>query len=646
MKKIILTVGLLLAGVTLYAQSPQKMTYQSVIRNTSDALISSSSVGIQISILQGSVSGTAVYIERHTPTTNINGLATLEIGAGTVVAGSFGTIDWSNGPYFIKTETDPNGGTTYSISGTSQLLSVPYALYAETSGDGFSGDYNDLTNAPTTVSSFTNDAGYVTTSNDADADPTNEIQIISINGSDLSISNGNTVTLPAGSAPQTLSSSGSNITLSDGGGTVSINDSDADPTNELQTLTLSGSDLSISGGNTITLPSSAGGNTLDQAYDQGGAGLGRTITADAGAVEINTATPSGIGLDVNHSNTGVAIRARSTNISNSFATAQFETNSSQGTSLAPVAAGVGVYTGSSAYGAGLAGQNLLTTAGIDAHGVYGLASNNASGGIYGRNAIGFGTVGTGLYGVLGEAENINGGGVVGQIQGGTQAGYLGAYRNSLEYAVYADNDILFEGFLDGASGGTYRISGDATTGNFSIIGMMSKGGGTFKIDHPLDPENKYLYHSFVESPEMLNIYNGVTQFDANGFAKVELPEYFEALNKDFTYQLTAIGGAMPDLYVAEEVDQNNFTIGGGVPGKKVSWQVTGVRKDNFANDNRVVTEVEKESYNKGRYMHPSAFGLPDSQGIYMRDPNGTTEMQEGHINRLGKGSTETINLNK
>jgi hypothetical protein len=116
------------------AQSPQKMSYQAVIRNASNNLIANSTVGMQISILQGSSSGTIVYSETQTPTTNINGLATLEIGTGSVVSGTFATINWANGPYFIKTETDPSGGTSYSIVGTSEFLSVPYALYSLNSG--------------------------------------------------------------------------------------------------------------------------------------------------------------------------------------------------------------------------------------------------------------------------------------------------------------------------------------------------------------------------------------------------------------------------------------------------------------------------------------------------------------------------------
>jgi hypothetical protein len=116
------------------AQAPNKMSYQAVIRNSSNALVTNQVVGMRISILQTTASGTAVYVETQTPTTNANGLASIEIGGGTVVSGTFATIDWANGPYFIKTETDPTGGSNYTITGTSQLLSVPYALYAKSAG--------------------------------------------------------------------------------------------------------------------------------------------------------------------------------------------------------------------------------------------------------------------------------------------------------------------------------------------------------------------------------------------------------------------------------------------------------------------------------------------------------------------------------
>ena len=138
MKKITLLCGILFC-LNMYSQAPQKMSYQSVIRDASNTLVSNTSVGIRISILQGSVSGVSQYTEIQTVNTNINGLATLSIGNGSAVVGTMSSINWSNGPFFIKTETDPTGGTNYSITGTSELMSVPYALYAANSPQGIQG---------------------------------------------------------------------------------------------------------------------------------------------------------------------------------------------------------------------------------------------------------------------------------------------------------------------------------------------------------------------------------------------------------------------------------------------------------------------------------------------------------------------------
>jgi hypothetical protein len=132
MKKLYTFLAAILLTATTFAQTPEKMSYQAVVRDSGDALVTNQAVGMQISILQTTATGTAVYVETQTPTTNVNGLVTLEIGTGSVVSGDFTTIDWSADSYFIKTETDPTGGTSYTITGTSQLLSVPYALHAKT----------------------------------------------------------------------------------------------------------------------------------------------------------------------------------------------------------------------------------------------------------------------------------------------------------------------------------------------------------------------------------------------------------------------------------------------------------------------------------------------------------------------------------
>ena len=157
--------------------------------------------------------------------------------------------------------------------------------------------------------------------------------------------------------------------------------------------------------------------------------------------------------------------------------------------------------------------------------------------------------------------------------------------------------------LDLYTSGFRRIS-ISSTGAVQVFGTLSKGGGSFKIDHPLDPENKYLSHSFVESPDMKNIYDGVARLDANGEATIELPDYFEALNREFRYQLTAMGKPSPGLYVAEEIRNHQFKVSGGAPGAKVSWQVTGARHDAFASAHRIVVEEAKPLTERGTLLYP------------------------------------------
>jgi len=139
------------------------------------------------------------------------------------------------------------------------------------------------------------------------------------------------------------------------------------------------------------------------------------------------------------------------------------------------------------------------------------------------------------------------------------------------------------------------------------------GNKAFKIDHPLDPENKYLVHNAVESSEMKNVYDGVARLDEDGAAWVELPEWFEALNGDFRYQLTAVGAAAPNLHVAEEISENRFKIAGGEEGMKVCWQVTGSRKDLWAAANPFEVEQEKPEEERGRYLDPSLYDAPEEQ---------------------------------
>ena len=182
-----------------------------------------------------------------------------------------------------------------------------------------------------------------------------------------------------------------------------------------------------------------------------------------------------------------------------------------------------------------------------------------------------------------------------------------------------------KGYVDGGSGTNYGVFGSAAGigstnwagyfgGNVHVSGTLSKNAGSFKIDHPLDPENKWLLHSFVESPDMMNIYNGNIITDADGYSTVELPEYFDALNMDFRYQLTVIG-EFAQAIIAKEIEGNRFEIRTDKPNVKVSWQVTGVRKDAYANAYRIQVEVDKKSDEQGKYSNPEAFGLDETMSI-------------------------------
>jgi hypothetical protein len=189
-------------------------------------------------------------------------------------------------------------------------------------------------------------------------------------------------------------------------------------------------------------------------------------------------------------------------------------------------------------------------------------------------------------------------------------------------------------------GGGERMRIENTTGrvvidqNLHVTGTLSKGAGAFKIDHPLDPANKYLWHSFVESPDMMNIYNGNITTDANGTATVQLPDYFEALNMEYRYQLTVIGSFAQAIIKAEVVN-NKFEIATNQPNIKVSWQVTGIRHDAYAEKNRIPNSIDKEVENKGKYLNPEVFNLPKSKAIGY-----TPEPAESSLNEVKPDATK------
>lgn len=268
----------------------------------------------------------------------------------------------------------------------------------------------------------------------------------------------------------------------------------------------------------------------------------------------------------------------------------------------------GVYGLSTAAGAGVAGECSATSGGYgvygigpaDAYGVYGtgglgvFGTSSASGGtgVGGQSTSYIGVQGhcdgtaVGTYGVYGFGRD----GVFGQASSGSGAGIVG-YIGQGWYAGY------FDGYV--------HVAGD-----FTVSGTKS-----FLIDHPLDPENKYLQHSCVESPDIKNIYDGVATADDAGEAVIRMPSYFEALNEDFRYQLTPIGNSAPQLYLKREIESGTFIIGGAAPGQRVSWQITGIRKDAAAKANPLVVERDKPAEHKGLFLNPEAFGLPKEKGV-------------------------------
>ncbi len=182
-----------------------------------------------------------------------------------------------------------------------------------------------------------------------------------------------------------------------------------------------------------------------------------------------------------------------------------------------------------------------------------------------------------------------------------------SFTNYGIYAIASSGATNFAGFFDG---------------NVTVNGTLSKSGGTFQIDHPQDPENKYLIHSFVESPDMMNIYNGNITTDAQGYATVQLPDYFQSLNMEFRYQLTVMGADFAQAIVAEKITDNHFKIRTDKPNTEVSWQVTGVRNDPWAQANRFVPERAKEANAKGKYLHPELYGQPANRGIHYVNKDG------------------------
>jgi hypothetical protein len=285
---------------------------------------------------------------------------------------------------------------------------------------------------------------------------------------------------------------------------------------------------------------------------------------------------------------------------------------------------------SSAWSCGLYGHTSASSG--DVWGVYGSTSSSSGKGVMGYAASTSGT----NYGVYGLTDSDQGGyGVYGKLEDVGTYGFLaggieGVYGQSMSSSGTGVAGVCNTG---GAAWGVYGYSSSGCAGYFSgnvyVSGRFDCPDKHFKIDHPLDPENMYLEHSCVESSERKDVYDGTVLLDRNGEASVQLPDWFEALNCDFRYQLTPVGAPAPDLYIAQEIQDGCFCIAGGLPGMKVSWQVTGVRQDPYALAHPMEVEVEKPEIERGYYLHPELYGQPETRSVeWAVKPDATRQMMQ------------------
>jgi len=770
MRKINLLLGMLLFSAIAFAQAPNKMSYQAVVRDAADQLLANKAIGVQVTIEQGTAGGAAVYVETFTPTTNANGLVTLEIGTGNIVSGDITTIDWENGPYFIKTETDPTGGTSYSLAGTTELMSVPYALHARKAAIADSVVGGTTESDPVFTASPAGGISGSDISNwNLDTSITNEIQILSISNDTIYLSDGGFAVLPVAvnndndstNEIQQLISSNDTLYLNNGGGFVTFtnlinwlqnsndlyfetgnvaigHDSPEHPLHIYDSVAHTGSDYkngllmqsriinTTSGSDYAGIYSDVKGtdayNTavdgtssgISSGTNYGVGGYARNATTNVGVeafangnnqvnygidafswngsknygvkgfVRANSDTAdhhvgvlasvdakNGLGTALWAKSTGTrsgnAIYAESLNDSsnigiNAFAKSSSSNNTDQygikGTAEGSGSTGTGVHYG--VYG-------TANGSGLNNIGTYGLAqstssaANSANRGVFGNGNSTSSVFNQGVLGIAIPTRNSTTGynaGVLGEAAGHSNINYgfislnygtgntnygsadfaygsvTGSKKNigSYAYVFGADTNIAVRAYAKDDAGsvnyGVYSevagiagsmagrfIGNTRVEGNLVVTGSISKGSGTFKIDHPDDPENKFLVHSFVESPDMMNVYNGNAITDANGFVTVELPDYVENANKDYRYQLTPIG-QFAQCIIKEKVKGNKFVIQTDKPNVEVSWMITGIRSDPYANQNRIVPVVDKDQNEKGKYLHPEAYGKDDSYNMY------------------------------
>ena len=482
MKKIFTLTMMIMAVLTVFAQSPQKMSYQCVVRNTTGGLVTNHAIGMKMSILQGSASGTVVYSETYSPLpqTNANGLVTVEIGSGSPLTGTFSAINWAVGPYYLKTETDPTGGTNYTITGTSQLLSVPYALYAQKAGMGDNWGSQSAITDPTLEG------------NGVSATPLKIAQQSASNG-------------------QVLKWDG--ITWKPG--------SDLDGN---LNLPFSGTTNTSGGGFSITNSNSAN-------VSAGVAGISSAVTGQAAGI---------LGVTASVNGTGVYGRADALTGTNFGVTGK--SDSQQGTGVFGIS-GAATGAGSGVLGISMSTQGSYGVKGISYAttgsntGVYGSSLSAQGYGIYGYTSSSSGK----NYGVYGNSKSVEGYGVYGLTDANTGKTY-GVYGQTVSdqgYGVYgyasSATGITCGIYGNSVSGTGYGVTGTGWTGvrgqtasssGYGLEGVSSSSTGvTMAVRGTVSSQDGYSgYFSggkfYISGNTGIGIENPGVKLDVNGQVKI------------------------------------------------------------------------------------------------------------------------------
>ncbi|MEZ5198474.1 MAG: hypothetical protein R2764_19435 [Bacteroidales bacterium] len=495
-----------IASASVFCQPPQSFKYQAVVRDATGEIMSNQSVDLRISIRNGSSGGIILYQETFLETTNQFGMVTLNIGTGTPLIGTFADVDWSSGSKFMQ--VDKKEGSVYNLLGTSELSSVPYALFTERSADA----YWELDNSN-----------------------------IFYNGGNVGIGT---------NTPDTRLA----IKTSAAGDVLKILDN---TDNTVAKLRHTGNNSGA-----LYLYDGSNNNTVFL-Y-----GLG-TSFINGGPLGLGTSSVSNAKLQIE----GIGTYDAMVKLNNT------------GTN------GASFFMGSTndAWGGG-ANQNLF----VMGHGAPSSANIDMVVTSTGRLGIGTTTPTAAL-----EVSSASGNVIYGHSPGGT--------------AVYGSS---------GTSTGIYGQSSSGFAGFFSgsvyVSGSLSKGSGSFVIDHPLDPENKLLRHNFVESPENLLIYRGKAQLNANGEAIVEMPDYFKALTKEDEASIVVTSVGRPFMTGYEWENGNESFKVYGDPNRSVSWIVCADRDDPVIHELARPVEEEKGGDNKlcekGKLLYPKAYGYPETAG--------------------------------